>query len=63
MYECFHCGNKTVSWMSDYTFDDFGYEGEGIVQVCHCSSCEADIYYHIHLEKEDIEEVQNGLAT
>lgn len=61
MYQCFHCGKFAVSRMADFSFDDFGIEGEGIVQVCHCSSCGADIYYHITLDEQDIEEVvKNG---
>ena len=64
MYECFHCGNKTVYWTGDFSFDDFGIEGEGIVQVCHCNTCHADIFYHITLTKEDEEEVmRNGSTT
>ena len=33
MYECFHCGERSVIWQSDFTFEDFGYEGDGIVHV------------------------------
>ena len=29
MYECFHCGHRSVVWDSDFIFEDFGYEGEG----------------------------------
>lgn len=39
MYECFHCGPRSVIWDSDFSFEDFGYEGEGIVHVCHCCNC------------------------
>lgn len=34
MYECFHCGSRGVIWDNDFSFEDFGYEGEGIVHVC-----------------------------
>ena len=30
MYECFHCGTKSVIWDSDFDFEDYGYEGKGI---------------------------------
>ena len=53
MYECFHCLNKTVIWDSDFTFDDMGYEGEGIVHICHCASCGAEIEYRIPFEREE----------
>lgn len=53
MYECFHCGKKTVIWDSDFNFEDYGYEGEGIVHICHCTNCGAEIEYRISLEEED----------
>ena len=57
MYECFHCGHKAVIWDADFSFDDYGLEGEGIVQVCHCQHCGAEIHYIIRLDEKDIEEV------
>ena len=54
MYECFHCLSKSVIWDCDYTFADFGYEGDGLVQICHCANCGAEIEYRIPLsENED----------
>ncbi len=55
MFECFHCLMRSVIWQCDYSFEDFGYEGEGIVQILHCSNCGADIEYKVPLnpEKED----------
>lgn len=55
MYECFHCGCKSVIWDSDFTYEDYGYEGDGLVQVCHCTNCGAEIYYLIS-DNEEIEE-------
>jgi len=54
-YECFHCGHHTVYWESDFDFEDYGYEGEGIVQNCHCHHCGADIEYRIRFDNEDDE--------
>lgn len=31
MYQCFHCLANSVIWDSDFTFEDLGYEGDGIV--------------------------------
>lgn len=45
MFECFNCLNKSVIWDCDYDFEDFGYEGEGIVHVLHCTHCGAEIEY------------------
>lgn len=56
MYECFHCGNKTVVWDSDFSFEDMCCDGNGIVHVCHCTNCGAEIYYKIPLEEDFYEE-------
>ena len=53
MYECFHCRTKSVIWQSDFMFEDFGYEGEGLVHICHCTNCGADIEYRIPIETEN----------
>ncbi len=55
MYECFHCGHRAVVWDSDFSFEDFGYDGDGIVHVCHCTYCGADIEYRISLEEDEDE--------
>ena len=56
MYECFHCGCKSVIWDADFDFEDYGYEGEGIIHVCHCTNCGARITYEIPLNNEEDEE-------
>ena len=56
MFECFHCLSRSVIWGSDFTFEEFGYEGEGIVYICHCSKCGAEIEYRISFAKENEEE-------
>lgn len=50
LYECFHCGKRTVVWDNDFSFEDCGYEGEGIVHMCHCGYCGAEIEYRVPLE-------------
>lgn len=55
MYECFHCLRKTVIWDNDFSFEDFGYEGEGIVHCCHCTNCGAEIEYRVATDTEDTE--------
>ena len=39
MYQCFHCLNNSVIWSGDFTFEDMGYEGEGVVHICYCTHC------------------------
>jgi len=53
LYECFHCGARAVVWQSDFMFEDYGYEGNGIVQNLMCSNCGAEIEYRIPLDDED----------
>lgn len=53
MYQCFHCLQYTVIWDNDFSFEDFGYEGEGIVQVCHCANCGAEIEYRLSYDEEN----------
>lgn len=43
-YECFHCLSRSVIWDADF------YEGEGIIHVCHCNACGADILYAVPAE-------------
>lgn len=54
MHECFWCGERSVVWDCDYDFEDFGYEGCGIVQVSHCANCGA--YYECYIEFKNDED-------
>lgn len=56
MYECFHCCSRGVIWDADFSFEDVGLEGEGIVHFCHCENCGATIEYYISLEEEGSED-------
>lgn len=51
MYQCFNCGQDTVCWDSDFSFDDFGLEGDGIVHVMHCANCGAYITYEVPIDE------------
>lgn len=53
MYQCFHCGTNSVIWDADFDFDDMGYEGNGIVHICHCSNCGAEIEYKVKIDNSD----------
>lgn len=52
-YECFHCGAQDVIWDSDFTFEDYGIDGEGIIHNCHCTNCGAEIEYYIRCDEEE----------
>ena len=46
------CGGRLI-WGADFNAEDYGYEGDGIVAVLHCSDCEAQVtYVQIHEEEE-----------
>lgn len=55
MYECFHCCTRGFIWNADFTFEDYGLEGEGIVHHCTCANCGAEIEYYIRLDEEEDE--------
>jgi len=38
--ECWFC-TEAMIWQSDFTYEDFGREGEGIVAILCCSKCNA----------------------
>ena len=58
MYECFHCLTRSVIWDADFTFEDYGLEGEGLVHHCHCTNCGAEIEYYVPITEEDVEELK-----
>lgn len=62
MYKCFHCGEETVVWDADFDFEDFGYDGDGIVHLLHCTSCGARIEYTIgnDYNNDDVAEAEIG---
>lgn len=56
MYQCFHCLSDSVVWSADFSFEDYGYEmendegqvtTEGVVHVCRCTNCGAEIEYKV----------------
>lgn len=62
MYQCFHCMKNSVVWGCDYGFDECGYDGEGIVHVCHCANCGAEIEYRISMQQEEVQEDKNKMT-
>ena len=56
MYQCFHCLTYAVGWDNDFDFDDFGYEGEGVVHICHCTNCGAEIEYIVRTDEKELYE-------
>ena len=52
-FECFHCLHRALIWQSDFTFEDYGYDGDGIVQNLVCSNCGAEVEYRVSFSEED----------
>lgn len=53
MFECFHCGCRSLIWDSDFSFEDVGMEGEGIVHFLHCTHCGAWIEYYVSCDNTE----------
>lgn len=53
MYECFHCGARSVIWQADFDTEDYGYEVPGIIHECCCQNCGAQITYYVPFIKEE----------
>lgn len=60
MYECFHCGMKTVIWDGDFDSEDYGYDPGGIIHDCHCENCGAMITYLVMPKEYGEEEAKNA---
>lgn len=52
MFECFHCGERTLCWDNDFDAEDLGYDQPGIVQFLHCENCGAEVEYKLFDEEE-----------
>ena len=44
--KCWHC-NKELIWGNDFSFEDYGLEGEGIVTNLSCSGCNANVMVYL----------------
>ena len=51
MPECFECGSE-LHWQSDFDFEDYGREGEGIVSNWVCPKCGTEYEVYINCEQE-----------
>ena len=38
--KCWYCNSKLI-WGADFIFDEYGYDGNGIVSTFTCSGCPA----------------------
>lgn len=48
-HACWHCKSELI-WNNDYSFEEAGYEGNGLLTHLSCSGCGA--FYEIHKLEE-----------
>lgn len=55
MYECFHCGERAVTWNGDFDLEDWEpyTEDKGIVHTLTCTNCGAEIVYYCKEEANE----------
>ena len=51
--KCWFC-NEELIWNCDYSFEDYGLDGEGIVAALSCRGCGATFEGYLDLEENDI---------
>ena len=49
---CWFCNSKLI-WNCDYSFEDYGMEGEGIIATLSCSGCNALFEGYLSFESEE----------
>jgi len=49
---CWHCGSELI-WNSDFSYEDYGLEGEGIITALSCTKCNAEVEVYLATGGED----------
>lgn len=52
MATCWFCGSELI-WGNDFSFEDYGLEGEGVVANLSCPSCGAVADFYSKFENEE----------
>ena len=61
MTHCWFCGHDMI-WQSDYSFDELGYEDDGVVAMLSCPSCGAMAEFSIKEENPDLRDDAYSLS-
>ena len=48
---CWYCKNEELVWQNDFSYEDYGLDGDGIVSVLHCENCNALVNVYLSLDK------------
>lgn len=51
MTNCWFCGHEMI-WNSDFSYEDYGYEGEGTIAVLNCPNCNATAEFSVRDDEE-----------
>lgn len=49
---CWHCGTQLI-WGADFSYEDYGLEGEGIISTFSCPKCPATAEVFLPIEEEN----------
>tara|TARA_R100000808_G_C2134445_1_gene142987 strand:+ start:420 stop:593 length:174 start_codon:yes stop_codon:yes gene_type:complete len=49
---CWHCDGEMI-WGGDHSFEECGYEGDGIISNFSCPSCPAMAFVHLPFGEEE----------
>lgn len=63
MDKCPNCGSDKMCWQNDFSFEDFGYEGDGIVSIWSCLDCETEVYIAVPIKESDAKETSERKLT
>ena len=44
---CWHCGSELI-WQNDFSYEDYGLEGDGIVTILLCPNEECESYIEVY---------------
>lgn len=54
MTYCWFCGRQMI-WSGDFSFEDYGMEGEGVVANLTCPNCNATAEFYTEIKNEECE--------
>lgn len=54
MTQCWFCSTEMI-WQSDFSFEDYGFDGEGMVAVLSCPKCGCTAEFSLSDEEESFD--------
>lgn len=50
--KCWFCNGELI-WGADFSYEDYGFDGEGIIASLNCSNCNATFEGYLDLDNEE----------